>query len=310
MKSNRLASILSLILALLLLGSCANSGENKKNYDTPSKSDVTTLQDDNSDSVKTPKFYYLGTEASSVFQSNENFAKASDYMFGGKTATNVIETKKNTTKNILDRGTFTYLESKVIFTDIKSGKVASIYGVHDTYVSADGKTEVTFLEGTDTITFYEEKKDETLTEKIDIRKAKEISDAFLAKILPGYSLEDMHTTMDEDVSGTQKSFWFGYAKKINGLISDEDILVWVSEYGQIRGYNGENVRKYDKLASSITSEKISKAVGEFNEAIKDIESLASCPTENYICTDNDGKIYVSVAVVMSETHRELFYIPI
>ncbi len=148
-------------------------------------------------------------------------------------------------------------------------------------------------------------------EKIDEQKAKEIADAFIVNIVPDYSLEGMHTTVDYD--SILHTFYVGYAKTINGMITDEDILVGVSEYGQIKGYNGENVKGYDSITVNITDENVNAAVTLLSEALSENELSFSVAEEKYLVTDYAGNVYLSVTVETNDeaglcTHK--VYIPI
>ena len=114
MKQSRFIRIICVIIALLVFSACANIDDNIYSGDGNQSVDA------GEENKKTPKFYYLSSFENGALGeifSDEDFAKADEYMFDGYSKKIVDDEKVNSTKTIEGIGTFVYKDSKIIQSD-------------------------------------------------------------------------------------------------------------------------------------------------------------------------------------------------
>lgn len=257
-----------------------------------------------------PKFYYRYMSHGIIkrkLRPEDGFARIEDEALYGESEKVVSSDKINTTKSLDGLGTFTYKESKIVKNASDSN---GIYRVYDTYVSEDGSKEVTFLEGTDIMTWYNDNSSnkDKIGKKIDLQQAKKIATEFISKHLNGYSIEGMA------VSGiSTKNFVVSFTREVEGFSTNEALHVSIDEYGRVCRFDAPEILMYDEIEGNITYEKISAAKKLLADELdtKNFEYIF-ISDETLICGYN-GNLYLYVYITMKidgDYYNQAIYIPI
>ena len=313
MRKNIFANIISIMLALLMLSACSGKNTNPDNQKAKGNDAVVTTADSgaaNDKDIVVPKFYYASYEDGSnekIWAEKQDFAKASDYKFSGQSKTEEIDTKKKSTKNVLELGNFIYKESRSV-TGPDSQTASVMHGVYDMYVSSDGKTEAEYFEGTDVMTFFFASNVSQTGTKITENEAIDIAKSFLEKALTGYSLKGLECSVQLD-DGTFKVV---FKQMTEGVCTSEAIMVGVTEYGEIRGYNGRCVKKLEKLGGVATVDSLNNAEKLLVEALDKTDISYTVQAQKYIDVDYSGNVYMVFKVdvaLETDISTEIIYVP-
>ncbi len=187
---------------------------------------------------------------------------------------------------------FVYENSVCSLKNSVGNEIGTFYSVQDTYRSGD--EFVRLLHGTNTVIYYFKPTD-TNTNYIDKtnEEVKNIADSFLNSFFADTTLEKFqYEGIGVDVLNR---YSVSYVKYIHGYRTDETISVWIDRSGEVSGYNGFGVNKYDTLAIEITKENIDAANNKLMEQLQSIDLKDFKVTMTRLTANTVGKVYLNIS---------------
>ncbi len=159
------------------------------------------------------------------------------------------------------------------------------YCAYDAYMCGDEK--FIFLRGTDLLCFYNkpfnpDKQYPLLSED----SVKEIADEFLSTILPESVLSKfVYESFSMDILGR---YSMRYTRYICGYRTDEHISIAVDRCGDVSGYNGFNVKKYDTLEGKLNKDAIKRTADALLTDLQSLDLNNLWTSEPDLTTGSDG----------------------
>ncbi len=189
---------------------------------------------------------------------------------------------------------FTYQHSNCAPKFNGSKEYGTYYSVYDVYKYE--KEEIEYLHGTDILCFYFSS--EGCIENIVLTEhskegAKNAADSFLLKFLSPQELNEFGEVTVDD-SSKICSYTVCYTKLIDGYKTDEQLWLFFDSEGNLKGYNGYNLKKYDALEDRITKEKLDAAKEALLDKLSSTEKLDFKHEEPKIITDTAGNVYLEI----------------
>lgn len=310
-------TILMLLLGVLtFLCSCNQTRINNTSQNPSDPPKVTSVGEEteqvtcppdieNSDNNSEDVFIWLPTEAEGSLDAFYQLSSPQSQGLCTKVETVVDDKLKNTVKET-PLGSFTYESSRYSLKTTISGEYGTFYSSYDVYKDDNG-AEMTYLHGTDLMTFYYDSHENSIPSDLPSLTQDEmltLANDFLATILP----EETVNNCTDIIVNLPDNFHVGtvcFTRTIYGYDTDEDIMVMIDEYThEVIAYNGECVGKYDTLVGKVTQEALDKA------KTKLIAKVASMGIENIskqICsltTNSEGELFMKLSFEYSYSAEE------
>ena len=267
--------ILVVILAIcimLWLCSCSNEAAEKKTDNNPLILAVSAQ------GVTNSKVHGIGDPTEYGLYTASERRQLSD-------ARNTVKSPFNSSKELQ------YKCSECIFKNSLNAEIGDFYCIYDEYSS--GKEDIMLLHDTDIVCFYhkEYNPDESypLMEEVEVRA---IAENFLKSIMSEETFSKFdYKRMSMDALGR---YGLAYVRYIEGYPTDETLSVFVDRCGEVSGYNGLNLKKYDTLEDSLTKEQIEKTETYLLRYIDSQEGQVLEKYDPVIVTNTSGELYLSM----------------
>ncbi len=278
--------VILIILATLTLSVCSCGIDSRLDGNS-----VNTSDGEEND-VKSDKIFLI-TFSEGVSQDTfKNFKDSAEFglnMSLERTQLTDVEAAK---KHPMDaQKTLNYSYSEVISQDSTAIKEGTFYSVYDFYVLDDEK--IAFLHDSDTVCFYTKpyNPDEGYPIMSEER-VKEIADDFLLTVIsePFFSNFEYEGAFT-DVLGRYALL---YKRYVCGYPTDETISIWIDRSGEISGYNGYNVNKYNTLITDISATAIELSADVLLSELKSLELTGFMSAQPELTTNSDGVVFVSI----------------
>lgn len=227
------------------------------------------------------------------------FAVSENYGLNTDKELKVLADSEQMKKFPLCNEELSYRTSWCQFKDGNKAEYGSFYCVYDEYLSE--KAIIRCLRGTDIITYFSDltvksgysDNDVALTEE----QAKEIADNFAKKII---SEKELEKYVCEISIGEKKpnTFTFPYSityyKFIDKYKTDEYIWVTLNGKGEVTGYNGEFLHKYDDIENKLTKEMLDRTKEKLIAKLESLELNNLTYKTPTITTNTSGEPYMSI----------------
>ncbi len=278
--------VILIILATLTLSVCSCGIDSRLDGNSVNASDA------EENDVKSDKMFLI-TFSEGVSQDTfKNFKDSAEFglnMSLERTQLTDVEAAK---KHPMDaQKTLNYSYSEVISQDSTAIKEGTFYSVYDFYVLGDEK--IAFLHDSDTVCFYTKpyNPDEGYPIMSEER-VKEIADDFLLTVIsePFFSNFEYEGAFT-DVLGRYALL---YKRYVCGYPTDETISIWIDRSGEISGYNGYNVNKYNTLITDISATAIELSADVLLAELKSLELTGFMSAQPELTTNSDGVVFVSI----------------
>ncbi|MBQ5843175.1 MAG: hypothetical protein IIW63_08560 [Clostridia bacterium] len=284
-----------IILAALTLSVCScgvDSGVDGNSINNEADRNSVSASDSEENDVKSDKTFLISFSEGVSPDTFKNFADSAE--FGLNTAlertqlTDVAATKKHPMDA---QKTLNYSYSKVISQDSAAIEEGTFFSAYDFYVLDDEK--IAFLHDSDTVCFYTRpyNPDEGYPIMSEER-VKEIAEDFLLTVIsePLFSNFE-YEGMSTDILGRYALL---YKRYVCGYPTDETISIWIDRSGEISGYNGYNVSKYNTLITDISATAIELSADVLLSELKSLELTGFTSAQPELTTNSDGVVFVSI----------------
>ena len=293
MKKNVFLVILTILL-FMALTSCSLTNNNVNEATDDLTNDSSSLDHSVTDSHEyEPVFLIVMSESVNTSSEIRNeFEDAEKYGLYCTATREVIKDLENATrKSPIDDQVMKYAYSECSYNRT-SKEHGTHYSVYDFYKT--DSMEVGVLHGTDLICYYFNRQTVEEHKKLTDIQAKSLADSFVLSVVE----EDVFNEFDSglvkaDTSGVF-SYTVKYSKTTNGYKTDESITVYIDKLGNVVGYNGYNVCKYDTLKDQFADDKIGLAKKALVDKINSLGLKSIEMTDSLITTDIDGGLYVRI----------------
>ena len=300
-------TIIAGFMILIMLGTTACTPKimqdlpsGKVDEETVYNPNVEEFQDNKEGETSAEVFLFVASEhdAGPFMEKDSGLVPADKY--GIYTGSVYVEDEqlKNTKKVFpVNSEELTYSQSIANKKSSDSDQIGTFYSEYDIY--HNDRITVEYIHGTDLIAMYHKKR-LTLSNRdasyasMTEEEIREIADNFLKEILPASVLENMegYRFNQPDILGR---YSISYRRQIAGYDTDESVCVWIDKSGEVSGYNGRNVGKYDTI-TGITKEKLEATQAKLTEKIEsfNLKNLkCSSPT---IITNTSGEVFLKIGV--------------
>ncbi|MBQ8742686.1 MAG: hypothetical protein IJZ03_04900 [Clostridia bacterium] len=189
-------------------------------------------------------------------------------------------------------GEFVYQKSECTLKGNKSGEYGSFYSIHDVYKN-DSHELIHVLHGTDIITFYSNLAGQ-MGESVELWEddRKQIAENFLLDIISEDKFNEF--TLVQNSHTNVGLHHIKYLKYIEGYASNESLSIFLYESGEIMGYNGTDLGKYDSLESKITKKTLDEARDALNEKLSSMKLENLKTYDPCIITNTEGKVFLQM----------------
>lgn len=304
MKRKMLCLTLS---AMLVLSACAPKSELN-----PAVQSSDEVQSSNEVQTLTERVYlHVPSEGMETIITTD-FKVASEYGLYTKKEYIEYDDMKNSTVLSPEGQTLKYVYSNCKKKNDLSEDLGTYYSRYDVYENEEGVT-VEKLHGSEIVAYYFKPYNrDTNYPEMNESQVREIAEQFLKEnvsenVLGNFEFDHMGT----DALGRYSLL---YQRYVEGYRTDETISIWVDRNGQVSGYNGYNLGKYDNLDERITQKDISSS-----EKLL-INKLNSMNEQDLKCngirliTDTTGNLflemYVSYIGVEGTEYGEIFVVSV
>ncbi len=249
--------------------------------------------------AETDGLLLLDVSEDGVSDKFETYESARKYGVGGTsilTWTQLTDVEATKEHPLDTQKTLSYSYSKVL---PEEGLLTTndFYCAYDAYMCGDEK--FVFLHGTDLLCLYTKSSNfNNQCATISENGAKEIADEFLSTILPESVLSKFvyERFSVDDLSG----YVVGYSRYVCGYRTDEGIGVWIDRCGNVFGYNGYNVKKYDTLEGKLNKDAIKRTADALLTDLQSLNLNNLWTSEPDLTTGSDGTVYVRIHFTYEE----------
>lgn len=224
----------------------------------------------------------------------DEFKDAEQYGLCVSTSIDVVSNiEQKILKNPLNNQNMEYSYSECLYKNSTSKEIGTHYSVYDIYKTED--TELGILRGTNLICYYFcSQSDADNVVQITDKEAKSIADTFVISMVGNDIFSELeNVSVKVDTSGTF-AYVVNYTRLTNGHKTDENITVFISKSGIVKGYNAYNLCKYDTLKEMFDNDKIEFAKETLINKINSMGLNSIETNDAIITTDVDGKLYIKI----------------
>lgn len=278
--------VILIILAALMLSVCSCG------VDSGLDGNSVNASDSEKNEVKSDKTFLIAFSEGTSLDTFKNFKDSAEFGLNLSLERTQLTDVEATKKHPLDaQKNLHYSYSEVPPQDSSKIKEGTFYSVYDFYVLNDEK--VGFLHDSDTVCFYTKPYNPDGEYPIMSEdRVKEIADDFLLTVIsePVFSNFE-YEGMSTDVLGRYALL---YKRYVCGYPTDETISIWIDRSGEISGYNGYNVKKYNTLISNVSESAIKLSVDALLSELKSLELTDFKAAQPELTTNSDRVVFVSI----------------
>lgn len=272
-------SVLCIFMAMLMLSGCSQSIS------------LNVFESEGND-VKTDKIFLISFAEGVSPDTFENFRDATELGLDLSSKTIQLTDAEAVKKHPVDaKKTYNYSYSEGIPRDSSTIEKETFYRLYDFYVLDNER--IAFLHDSNTVCFYT--KPYNPNEEYPImseERVKEIADEFLlAAISEPLFSKFKYEGMSTDILGRYALL---YKRYVCGYQTDETPSIWVDRSGEISGYNGYNVSKYNALIADISETAIKLSADALLSELKSLELTDFKPEQPELTTNSDGVVYIMI----------------
>lgn len=286
--------VIMIILATLMLSvcSCEVASELNGNSVNTSEDYCVNTSDSEENEVKSDKIFLIAFSEGISLDTFKNFKDSAEFGLNMSLERTQLTDIEATKKHPIDsKKTLNYSYSEVIPQVGATTNSGKFYSVYDFYVLDDEK--IAFLHDSDTVCFYTKpyNPDEGYPIMSEDR-VKEIADSFLLTMISEQFFSNFeYEGMSTDILGRYALL---YKRYICGYPTDETISIWIDRSGEISGYNGYNVNKYNTLVTNISDTAINLSADALLSELKSLELTGFKSAQPELTTNSDGVVFVSI----------------
>lgn len=273
-------------------GADENSGSGNAVSTAVSEDDTANSAGDTDLGVTVNYVYLLMQAEDEGGKFGECFEDPQDYgLYPQKTQEVFEELKNNTVIDPIDGKEMTYSYSQCAYPGGADKNYGDHYCVYDFYKS--DSVDLAVLHGSDLICYYYNRNDEANGARRPSSEEAEIkAESFILSVIPQNVFDGFElVSVKNDTTGLF-SYTVTYSKKSSGYATDETITMYLGKSGDVIGYNGYNVGKYDPLSDRFNRTAIENAKAALTAKINSLGLKNLNMNEPFVTANANGDLYL------------------